>query len=521
MKRIHVVLGRITSTRSVWVGPVLFALVYLAIQLTQISAYGVTWDEPLHRNWGKIFALFWKTGDRSLLDLMPGHGIDYSPIYFYLNFLVSEFLYSRGSLGFVEANHVLTVVVSAVAVGFTYQLGQMVGGKRVGLCAACFLVLFPPFIAHAHYNPKDIPLLVAVLLTAVVFVIAIRRNSGKFFVMSGFLFGLSVALKINALLMGPVFGFTYVAWLVSRTRSSSFVAVLRKEVPIIAVTVIACVLSIYLFWPSAWGDWSLIPSAIAFFLGPNFWPGKVLFFGTEYTGVDLPFYYIPFEVAVAMPLLMLIASVVGVFVMARTLSRSEKWKEYLFLLLWIGFPIFFSMKPGIVRYDSMRQFFFIMPAVAVAAAIGLTQLLDLLKRRSKNPIAGPVFLVLVIFSLGSQLLTIHPFEGSYRNEIMQIAFEKNLDESFQIEYWGSVYNQGMDWLAANAEAEPVICVPTAGILVTWYPWRDDFTFECSGRTNYVMFFTRYTEARAYRDLKDPVFSIERMKSPLLLIYKTK
>lgn len=521
MKRIQAIVGKIMQARSVWLGPVLFSLVYLAVQLTQLPEYGVTWDEPLHRNWGKIFALFWKTGDRHLLDLMPGHGIDYSPIYFYLNFLTSELFYSRGWLSFVEANHVLTVLVSAVAVGFTYQLGQMIGGRRTGLFAASFLVLFPPFIAHAHYNPKDIPLMTAVLLTAIVFITALKRNSGKFFVMSGFFFGLSLALKINALLMAPVFGLTYIAWLAARTRGKAVPAALKREMPVIVITAIACVLSLYLFWPSAWGDWRLIPNAFRFFLGTDFWPGKVLFFGTVYAGAELPYYYIPFEFAVAMPLLMLVASVAGVFAMVRAFLRGEMRKEYMFLLLWIGFPILISMKPGLVRYDTMRQFFFVMPAVAVAAAMGLAQLLDLLKRRSKNPLAVPVFLALVVFSLGSQLLTMHPFEGSYRNEILQIAFDKNLDESFQIEYWGSVYNQGMDWLAANAEADPVICVPTAGILVTWYPWRDDFTFECSDRTDYVMFFTRYSEAKAYRDLKDPVFSIERMKSPLLLVYKIK
>ncbi len=521
VRRIKAIIGQIFSSRAVWLGPVLFAVVYLGLQLTQISAYGVSWDEPLHRNWGKIFSFFWQTGDRRLLELMPGNGIHYGPLYFYLNFVLSEFLYSRDWLPFVEANHILTVFASTFAVGFTYALGQMIDGKKTGFLAACFLVLFPQFIAHAHYNPKDIPLMVAITLTAAVFVQALRKNSRSLLMVSAFLFGLSVAVKINALLMAPVFGITYIFWLYKAIRSSSASIVLRRQIPTFFLAIIASVVGLYLFWPSAWGDLSLIPQSVDFFLEEDFWPGKVLFFGTEYGGKELPFYYVPFEFAVGMPFLMLVSCIVGLAAATRRLRPRQMHVEYLLLFLWVVFPLLYSMKPGLVRYDGMRQFYFILPAVAVLSALGLQQLLVLLKRKSKNPISGKVFIGLVFFSLITQVLALHPFEGSYRSELLQLAYHSNLDESFQIEYWGSSYKQGMEWLTENAQQNPIICVPTAGVLVTWYPWRDDFVFECSKESHYVMFFTKYTDARAYRELKAPVFSIERLKSTLLVIYKIK
>jgi len=521
VNRIKAIIGSIFSSRTVWAGPVLFALIYFLLQLSQISEYGVTWDEPLHRNWGKTFSFFWQTGDRRLLELMPGHGIHYGPLYFYLNFVLSEFLYARGWLTFVEANHILTVTMSAIAVGFTYVLGQMIGGKKTGFLAACFLVLFPQFIAHAHYNPKDIPLMVVIILTAVVFILALRENSRPLLVVSAFLFGLSIAVKINALLMAPVFGITYLFWLYKAITSSSALVVLKRQTPTFLLAIIACIIGVYLFWPSAWGDLSLIPKSIEFFLHEDFWPGKILFFGTEYGGKELPFYYLPFEFAVGMPLLMLIAFSAGLILIVRGLGRGQMQLEYLLLFLWIVFPLLYSMKPGLVRYDGMRQFYFILPAVAVASALGLQKLLELLQQKSKNPFARTVFIGLVFFSLLTQVLSLHPFEGSYRNELLQLAYHSNLDESFQIEYWGASYKQGMEWLTENAQENPVICVPTAGMLVTWYPWRDDFVFECSKESDYVMFFTKYSDARAYRALKDPVFSIERLKSTLLVIYKIK
>ncbi len=513
------IIRRVFDSWRVWVSPVLFAVMYFFVQLSQLSQYGVSWDEPLHRNWGKIFTLFWRTGDRSLLELMPGNGIQYGPIYFFLNYVVAEYFYNHGWLTYVEAHHILTVCVSAVAVFLSYMFGQMIGGKKTGLFTALFIVLFPQFIAHAHYNPKDIPLMTVVLLTALVFSVALTRHSRKLLICSSFLFGLSVAVKINALLMAPVFGLTYIAWVLVCGRGMTWVVLLRRELPLIVGAIIAGVSALYFFWPSAWGDPMLIPRAVTFFLGENFWHGQVLFLGAEYSGAQLPFYYMPFEFVTAMPLLTLVAFIAGIFVILRRISWSEQSVQYLFLLLWIFFPLMFSMKPGLVRYDGIRQFFFILPAIAVVSALGLSQLHDKLIRRSNNRFAGTIFLGLVFMSLGSQVLTLHPFEGSYRSEILQLLYKQDLDETFQIEYWGATYKQGMEWLRDNADPDPVICVPTAGILVTWYAWRDDFTFECSPESDYVMFFTRYTEAEEYRELKDPVFSIQRMKSTLLLVYK--
>ncbi len=519
MRRVREFIGTMLRSRRAWVAPMCFSCVYFFVQLTQLSSYGVTWDEPLHRNWGKIFALFWRTGDRHLLELMPGHGIDYGPLYFYLNYVVSEFFFTRGWLTFVESNHVLTLLVSAVAVGLTYQLGRMIGGIRTAVFSTMFLVLFPQFIAHAHYNPKDIPLMTSVLLTSVVFLAALRNGSVKLFLFSGFLFGISSAVKINALLMGPVFAVVYLAWFIMQARTVPLTALFRRQLFVILGAASSFIFALYLFWPSAWGDLLLIPRAVHFFLGKNFWPGRVLFLGIEYGGADLPFTYIPFEYAAAMPLLMLVACIMGVGIALRRAAKSGWCIAYIFLLIWVLFPLAFSMKPGLVRYDGMRQFFFLLPAFAVLSALGLEQMMDLLRRKSRRPHAGAVFLGLVFVSLASQVLMLHPFEGSFRSEILQLLYERNLDESFQIEYWGASYKQGMDWLTENAEPHPVICVPTAGILVTWYPWREDFQFECSEKTNYVMFFTRYTESKAYAHLRDPAFSIERMKSTLLVVYK--
>lgn len=504
-----------------WLIPVGLALVYFLVQWTQLPQYGVTWDEPLHRNWGKLFYVFWKTGDRTALELMPGHGIDYGPLYYFLNYILSDWLYKSAGFLFYQANHVLTLFISSVIVGLTYILGRMIGGMRTGLLSVLFLVCFPLFIAHSHYNPKDIPLMAGILITSIIFLTALRKTSVLFFALTGFAMGFAVAMKVSALLMGPVFLAVYLLWLAYDPRSLPVRSVKRQILWFLAGSG-ACVFGTILFWPSAWGDPLLIPRSVGFFLGTNFWPGQVLFFGNEYGGAALPWYYIPFEFFAASPLLSLLAFGFGALVVLRWIRHRDHRVAAAFLLLWMAFPLLFSVKPGLVRYDGMRQFFFLIPACAVLAGVGLSALLVMLERRASRRWTVPLTLAIVLLSFAHEIAIVHPFEGSYRNELMRVVYPSSMDRSFQIEFWGATYKQGMDWLTDHAELNPVICVPTAGVLVEWYSWRDDFVFECSPKTNYVMFFTRYTEAGDFgKSEAVPVFTISRMGADLLKIYKVK
>ncbi|MSR67340.1 hypothetical protein EXS65_00730 [Candidatus Peribacteria bacterium] len=501
---------------SMIVTATLFGALFFAVQLFFINEYGVSWDEPLHRNWGKIFYLFRRTGDRHFLELMPGHGIHYGPVYYFVNYLLSEKLVSMQMLSFVAANHLLNILTASIAVGFVYALARAVGTKRIAFLSVLFFVFFPPFIAHAHYNPKDIPLMTALLITSFAFIHALKTSSRYSLYVAGFLFGCSIALKVSALLMFPAFACTYFLWLYPQRAKLN----LRREFVTVIFGFLAVLAGTILAWPSAWGDLLLIPRSVLFFTH-DFWPGKVLFFGQEYSGALLPWYYIPFEYATSMPVLMMLSFFTGLAAFLRLLRRQSVPIPSIFLVLWIFFPLLFSMKPGLVRYDSMRQFFFCLPAIALFAAFGFDALLVRIERHSVHQKKYVIVcLVLLFLSLLHETVILHPFEGSYRNELVRLAVPSAMDHVFQIEYWGSSYQQGMDFLTENAEPNPVICVPTAGILVTWYPWREDFSFECSARSTYVMFFTRYSEAGQYALLPmQPLLTVERMQSELLKIYK--
>lgn len=496
----------------------LIGLAYFVLQLTQLSQYGVTWDEPLHRNWGRLAIVALGNGDRSLIALMPGNGQFYGPIFFMLNVVLSELLMLLG-MSMVAANHVLTLIVASAVVGSIYRLGSQFGGRKLGLCSVVFTVFFLQFIAHSHYNPKDIPLLLAVLVTAIAFLSAIRRSSRTLLLLSAFLFGFSLAMKVSAIVMAPVFGIVYLFHRYEMFRKHS--TTIRSEIFLMLGGMIAVLLGCYLFWPTAWADPLLIARSFLFFSSSDFWAGHAMFLGQVYAGADLPWYYVPLEFLMGMPLLMIGFFAIGLFILCRNIFQHKDRLPFLFLFLWIVVPIIFSMKPGLVRYDGMRQFYFVLPAVVVTAALGLRWLIDRIEATGHS---WAMIAITFIFALSfaNEITVIHPFEGSYRNEVVRWMVPERMDRVLEIEYWGASMLQGVEWLNDHANRNATVCVPTAGLLVEWYDARPDFRFACSEESDYIMFFTRYSaENQAKLAALTPVFTIERMGAELLKIYRVR
>jgi 4-amino-4-deoxy-L-arabinose transferase-like glycosyltransferase len=503
--------------------PIFLAIAYFLIQFLFIDQYGVSWDEPLHRNWGKLFALFLRTGDRAILPLMPGNGVYYGPLFYLVNFRLSEFLYKGGFLPFVASNHVLTLATAAIICGGTYALGRMVKNSRTGWLAVILLIGFPQFLAHSHYNPKDIPLAAAVLLCMLVFIHGLKTGHRSYILLAGAFFGAALAMKVSALLVLPALGISYLFFVFDKAKaqSQSFFTYGTHALLTMLFTVLVIAVSMYALWPTAWGDPLLIARSFSFFVFSNFWSGQVLFFGSYYSGAALPWYYIPFELLMAMPVLSIAVFMIGCAVLIFHIVRKKDIPVAVLLLLWLFVPLLASVKPGLVRYDGFRQFFFCLPAIVTIGAIGFDVLLTHIATRWPQLKWLPASIVAIfIISFAYEIALVHPYEGSYRNEILRFAYPQNMDRQFNVEYWGSTYKEGIEWMNENASQNPVICVPTAGVLVTWYPWRPDFTFECSAKSNYIMFFTRYEKDKQRQlDGLQPVFTIRRYNADLLKIYR--
>ncbi len=128
-----------------------------------------------------------------------------------------------------------------------------------------------------------------------------------------------------------------------------------------------------------------------------------------------------------------------------------------------------------------------------------------------------LFSIIMLF----QIISIHPYEGSYFNEPLRFFIDKDIEQNFEIEFWGVSYNEGVNWINNNVPQNSKVCVLVANHLIKFYDTRKDIIFDCGSNVDYVMFFSRFSFLPNLDFLKpySPVFKVTRYESNLLYVYK--
>jgi 4-amino-4-deoxy-L-arabinose transferase-like glycosyltransferase len=516
----HPVMGR-------WRTPLAFAAGFLVLGLVTLDFYGVSWDEPLHREWGRILWAYLRTGDSALLSQLAGGAQYYGPLFYLLTYGVSELAHGALGMHFGAANHLVTLLTASLGVLCTYLLAETLTTRAAALGATTLLCLLPPFLAHAHYNPKDIPLLTLVTAAALFAAKAHRSRRTRDAVLAGAFLGWAIATKPTALVMVPVLGGAVAADLLL-ARSYG----LRTAVRLVATTAVAAGVSLVVVWPTLWREPSLLLGSIRYFGSGRFWEGTVLYFGQLFPAVGLPWHYAPVMLLMAIPLVTLALAAVGLVLLARRILRRDRVFEGTMLFLWIGLTLLLFTRPGLARYDGMRQLFFVVPAIMTVAGAGWAAFWRVGNGSPRRRVLVVGASVIAAGWLALENARVFPYGGSYVNAAARMALGPHLERRFEPEYWGVTYREGMRWLQQSAEPNAVVCAPVASGILPWHQvllWqretsRADLTYDCARDARYVMLMTRFAEWPAeYRRLTAlrPVFTISRLGSDLLYIYEVR
>ncbi|MFA5925835.1 MAG: glycosyltransferase family 39 protein [Parcubacteria group bacterium] len=505
--------------------------VFLIFNLSVMDNYGMTWDEAAQQHIGKA-ASDYVRGNSGKMEFLREDLVYYGPFFEIMNQDFGTSMLESFRMNYVSAFHVLIIIAAAAGLFFFFRLVSMMFDGQTALLSSAFLALWPIFAAHSQYNTKDIPLF-AGFTAALYFLYAgfRKRIFWKLFV-AGAIFGLALSVRIDALLLIPVFFLPYAGYLFFGLRKES-----EKEFPkrfgtdfLYAFVFIATgALFAYFSWPTLWKNPFFFFQALGYFLHHG-WPGQVLYFGKIYTGSNLPWHYVPFYFLISISVLILILAAFGTIIAIRKMRGREKMLEYSLILAWLFLRLAAGIFPGSVKYDGIRHFIVIAPAIMVLAALGFGKFLEIVPEyfpksdslKIKAWLIAALFLWLVI-----DFFWIFPFGGSYINEPARTFIPKPIEKRFDFEYWGASYRQGVDWLNKNAQLNTGFCVPIAGHLLQFYPIRPDLKFDCSENTDYLIFITRWAylpsnlEENFHFSNKSPAFTVSRYGSDLLEIYKLK
>jgi dolichyl-phosphate-mannose-protein mannosyltransferase len=447
---------RQVSGKSVWdrLTLALFALAVLLVVLTY-RTYGVTWDEDCQNWYGNLvlthYLWLFGAGPPPHWELL----FQYADMYNYgaLFDLLAAIINKFSPLGIFETRHLMNGLVGVIGLVGSWKLGRKLGGPRAGFLAALLLLLTPNYYGLMFNDPKDVPF-AAGCVWATYYLIRIvpflPRPPRRLVVKLGVAIGMAMAVRVGGLLL-----LCYLGLLISLFALWQAIAARRFPVLIrigrtglwrvfLPVALIAYALML-VFWPWAQSDPINHPlQALAVFSKEIFW-AKVLFDGHLVPANNLPWDYLPVFIGLALPELTLALFLAAPIVGAIGLMRRGNWQcERVLPLFMLGFtivfPVVYAIAVEAVLFNGMRHFIFVLPPIAVSAALIGDRALA---RLETFEFRAPVYAALGLYGLAhaSIMAMLHPDQYVYFNAF--VGGVPGAENRFKLDYWGNSFAEAV------------------------------------------------------------------------------
>lgn len=209
------------------------------------------------------------------------------------------------------------ILLAALAVALLYLAGRRVGhGKLAGLLAVGWFALLPHVQFHASLHAFDLPIAVMCLVVALAWLRALR--DWRWGLALGPLLGVAIAVKHNALFLGPLLTIHLWLLLAMQWRRSGERPALRRwlALPLWSMALLGPLTAIAL-WPWMWHDTvARVGEYVAFHGEHSYY--NVEYFGQNYNRPPLPLAY-PFVMTWAtVPSVLLLLTATGMLATLRS-----------------------------------------------------------------------------------------------------------------------------------------------------------------------------------------------------------
>ncbi len=478
---------------------IVFILSFLAIAISTLSDYGLTYDEAEFYFGDKYFYFLKERNPDYLLfekdNIDLYHRDDHPDFYFFSSFIKQNphhvwpvgvtassftkyiFFTKLGLLDPIDAHHLIVPVAVAVLLIILYYFTL----HQFGFWPACIsilcLIIHPRFWSHLHHNTKDVPITLMFAIVIILFYYGITERKHKLILLSSVFWGIGLATKANAVFIPIILLPCLISVIHHRYKETESLAS-RSELISLSFFPIIGLFLMLICWPYLLIEFPENLIAHCQYLISRGGQGSP-------SWNEMPIIH----AVTTMPISILFLFTVGVIIILReTVKRKRLTPLYMLLFLWITIPILRVSIPKAIDFDGIRHWLEFLPPTVIIAGIGgsflLEQLSSLVAYNSKKSKSSNFRQLTKIGTIVLYFLPVihwniknHPYQLAFFNKFiggLKGAQERNLPQA--TDYWGSSYRKGIDWLNKNAEKDSMLLVGVGGHIVhiTEKIWlRDD------------------------------------------------
>jgi hypothetical protein len=427
----------------------LVALVVIA--LLTYRDYAISNDEGVQHHYGELIIAYYKSGFRDQ------RLFNFQNLYLYggLFDIIAVALSHIVPIDPYDLRHILCALVGIAGIAATAAAARLIAGPRAGLIAAISLTLCGAWYGSMFNHTKDIPF-AAAMMGATLFLIRIARRLPSVRAGDVALFGLLAGCALGGRVIGLLL-VIYVGFAIVLNRSrpglSHSLTLWHFAVESILRLLPALMLA-YVIMIMAWPWAALAPfnpfRGLLAFSEFNYSVRTVLD-GRVYEMADVPRLYVPIYLIIRVPLLTLFGAaltIVGAQALRGAASANrQQYKDVTLLSLTVIVPLVCQVGCHGPAFTGLRHFLFVIPSLAVLAAIGLDRVLASLQTRGRTVAgAGLALLTACLLSDVVTMVRLHPYEYLVYNSL--VGGLEGASRRYDLDYWFDSMPEAINHLEA-------------------------------------------------------------------------
>ena len=368
---------------------------------------------------------------------------------------------------------------------------QLTGSYYVSALIVVFMLATPRLFGQAFGNLKDIPF-AAGYLAAIFFIIKYVQQLPETRWITAVLLGLAIAFTNSVRIGGLVlFGYLGVAILLMIllkpfllkqifSTKSNFVRLSGQMLTVVLAGYFAGLV----FWPFALQNVFVNPFESLRVMEHYKVSIRQVFDGEWLWSTQLPWYYLPKWLLIATPGFLLTGFAVfsGLFFYQLKTNRKQLFTE-LFLFFTLLFPVVYVIIIEANLYSGYRQMLFVIPVLAILAALGFYKLFNLLKNRFLIAGVAVALFIMVLMPVKHQVQTF-PVDYVYFNQLS--GGNQKAWSEYEYDYYFHGVKEAAEDLIAQTGGNPVIVASNSN-LSNYFEKLPNFSFR------FVRFLERSSE----------------------------
>jgi 4-amino-4-deoxy-L-arabinose transferase-like glycosyltransferase len=436
-----------------------FTVLLLLVTARQI---GLTWDEPTYIVAAETYPSWYRELIAHPAQALTAEGIskywgishEHPP----LSKVWSGFtwLIARHFLDDLTAHRLGNMLIAGGLVSLLFLMVRRHYGRTAGLVAGSALLTMPRFFFHAHLAAIDVPVTAMIFAVIFTFWLGYGEPGLKWTLLLGFVYGLALATKINALLIPTI---ALPVWTLFFWRRL-YLFIQLALMYLIGITVFI------LSWPWLYHDlWNHLTTYVGFMTTGRF-PVWQYYFGKVFTP---PPWHFPFIITfLVVPFSIFLLAMVG----AISMMRHQEDRPLGGLLLIATFFCLAIFTSGLGQvFDNERFMMPVFPYLAALAGVGFIRTVPVVEKFLANSrirlSAQQLVAVMIMVVFAPHLLLafdLYPHLLSYYSEAIGGVYgAKKL--RLETTYWCETYFDVLPYLNTHAAPGAVINAECQDVLI--------------------------------------------------------